>query len=649
LLIRELGFYWDDWPAAWFTHVFGSSGFQAVFESDRPLLGRLYQLTTPLMGTSALRWQAFGLLARWLSVCLFWLVLLSIWPYHRWQATTAALLFLVYPGFSQQPITITYSHVWLLLGVFLLSLLVMLWAAWRPRWYWPLNFAGWLLSAASLFTVEYFFGLEFLRPVLLWLVYAHTVVDRRARLRKTVLHWLPYLVIDGLFLVWRLFLTETPRGQVSIFSQLASSPLDTLFRLLTDIQEALIESSFTAWGRIFGFQHWFNFTDLAANTPILTALLAVSLVAGLLVFLLKVDRPVDSPPSRWNSWGYQAMAVGLLAMVFAGIPFWMTGLPVRLQFPWDRFTLAMIFGVCLLLAGLLDAFINRRSFQIFVLCTLVGLSAGLHFQNARNYARRWDTMQSFFWQLTWRAPQIEPGTILLTDDWPFDRSTDNSLTAPLNWTYAPDFSGDELPYLIMDISTRLGINLPALESGQAVYEDFRVAEFSGSTSEMILFYYSPPACVRFLNPAVDGDIFRYPATLQRALPLSDLDRIIAAPQIPAQPPEVLGRRNPHEWCYYYQQADLAVQQGSFETAAALGDEALALNRTAHSAYEYLPFIEAYAKTGQWENAHALTSQAYAQQYTARPALCRLWDNLQQDTSSAPPGLITEIQAEINCR
>ncbi|MFQ5923650.1 MAG: hypothetical protein ACE5M4_12480, partial [Anaerolineales bacterium] len=30
-LIPWLGFYWDDWPKAWFLHTLGPSGFHAVY------------------------------------------------------------------------------------------------------------------------------------------------------------------------------------------------------------------------------------------------------------------------------------------------------------------------------------------------------------------------------------------------------------------------------------------------------------------------------------------------------------------------------------------------------------------------------------------------------------------------------------------
>ena len=122
-LIPWLGFYWDDWPSIWFLHNLGPAGFRQVFASDRPFLGYLFTLTTWLVGERMLSWQIFALLARWLAALAFWRLLLALWPARRRQALWAAALFTVYPGFSQQPIAVTYSHAWLILAGFLASLL----------------------------------------------------------------------------------------------------------------------------------------------------------------------------------------------------------------------------------------------------------------------------------------------------------------------------------------------------------------------------------------------------------------------------------------------------------------------------------------------------------------------------------------------
>jgi hypothetical protein len=650
LLIRNLGFYWDDWPAAWYKYMLGSSGFRQVFAADRPLQGWLYTLTTPIMGISPLRWHIFALFARWLCAVAFWITAWSIWPKHLWQATLAALLFLVYPGFSQQPIAITYSHAWLMMGIFFASLIAMVWAYRLPRWFWPLSMLGWLLAALTLFTVEYFFGLELLRPVILWLILATITPDRGARLKKTFLGWVPYLIISVIFLFWRLFLTNTPRGQVTITSQLASNPTAAVTQLFQTIFSDIYQSSITAWGQITQFSDWFSASSSSSLAPILL-ILTVGVLTGLFLWFYTPRLNSNDRGNLGKSWGTEASLLGLFALLVGGIPFWMTDLPIELGFPWDRFTLSMIFGASLLIVGLLDLLIHNRTAQIAIVSTLVGLAVGWNYVNTDFYQRRWLVEKNFFWQLVWRAPQIKPGTVLLSDSWPFTLFTDNSLAAPLNWTYAPDNHDLQMPYMFMDISSRLGLTLPALEPNLPINVDYRATYFEGNTSQALVFFFDPPACLRILDPRIDQNVYRYPNTLYEALPLSKLDLIETEPATKARPPaRYFGSDVPAQWCYYYEKADLALQSGDYQAAADLGEQAFAEKMTPFSPYEFFPLIEANAHLGKWSRSVELTHRALARDYKARPGLCALWALIDQDTQDSPEkqAALTESAGFLKC-
>jgi hypothetical protein len=114
----------------------------------------------------------------------------------------------------------------------------------------------------------------------------------------------------------------------------------------------------------------------------------------------------------------------------------MTDLRLELFFPWDRFTLVFVIGVSLLLAGLIEMVRITRWQTVVLVGLLVGLAAGLHFRSALVYRKEWLSVRDFFWQLTWRAPAIQPGTILLTTELPFHWTTSHAL----NWTYASDLA-----------------------------------------------------------------------------------------------------------------------------------------------------------------------------------------------------------------
>jgi hypothetical protein len=133
LLVPRLGFYWDDWPNVWFLHVLGSLGFWSAFAVDRPILPWLYMLTTPLAGADPARWHILGILAHTLAALGLWWALRSLWPEHPAQATWVALSFAVYPGFLQSPISIIYTHFFLLFALFAVSLVGMILSVRLPR------------------------------------------------------------------------------------------------------------------------------------------------------------------------------------------------------------------------------------------------------------------------------------------------------------------------------------------------------------------------------------------------------------------------------------------------------------------------------------------------------------------------------------
>jgi hypothetical protein len=121
--------------------------------------------------------------------------------------------------------------------------------------------------------------------------------------------------------------------------------------------------------------------------------------------------------------------------------------------------------------------------------------------------------------------------------------------------------------------------------------------------------------------------------IKSAIPKSDLSLISNDPPARGYPPtDLFGREPAHTWCYYFEKADLARQMGDWTTAAALGDQARKLGYTpsrsaSDSPQEWLPFIEAYAHLGRWQDAARLTLSAYQQDNRYQHEFCQLWSSL----------------------
>ncbi len=140
LLIPWLGYYWDEWPLTWIGHRLGSAGLERYFSTNRPFWGLIYRFTMPILGVTPWHWQVFGLVWRWFSAVLFWAVLRHAFPRRPDLAAGAGILFLLYPGFSQQSAGLMYGHFFIVLSAYLGSLLaglaaVRAWPAKKSRFF----------------------------------------------------------------------------------------------------------------------------------------------------------------------------------------------------------------------------------------------------------------------------------------------------------------------------------------------------------------------------------------------------------------------------------------------------------------------------------------------------------------------------------
>jgi hypothetical protein len=245
---------------------------------------------------------------------------------------------------------------------------------------------------------------------------------------------------------------------------------------------------------------------------------------------------------------------------------------------------------------------------------------------------------------------LEVDTALLSNDVPLYYFSDNSLTALLNWTYAPENNSLDMPYLLDYISVRLGSGLPALSSGLPVTQDYSTLSFSGSTDETIAIFASPPSCLRLLDRKLDDHYQRLPELLGRAAIISNLDQINFNQQT-SPPTNIFGAEPKPDWCYYFEKADLARQQEDWEAIVAYGNLALELNDNPNESSERIPFIEGYAHTGDWmralELSHAMVSHGND---GVIPMLCDTWHRIAKTTPSyrEREPVLQAIRTEYGC-
>lgn len=645
LLIPAMGFYWDDWPFAWFLRFFGPTEFIEAFRPYRPFLGPIFTATTALFGGSPLTWQVLGLITRFLLSLGLWFALRFTWPAQKWSLLWVVLLFTVYPGYQQQWVALTHVNQELIPLLWLIgSFGLTVYALRNPRHKKSLTVLALILQALGLFSTEYFFGLEILRFLFLVVIFSGTSTERVPIIKNAGLHWLPYMIVWILNAIWTYNFHASATYNSYDINILSNSPLSTI-AMGNEILNTISLSGFSSWSNTLKI-----FSTIDGSITQLLALLILLLSSSAIYFFMRVTHgeTAGQASTANNQWSLQAMFIGLVGIFAGRLPSWAAGLPLKLEFDYDRFMVSIMLGASLFIVGLATFILKDGKRKTVILSLLIGLSTAYQFTVANTFRRDWANQQAFFWQLAWRMPALQKNTVLLTSELPLKYVSDLQVTAPLNWMYAPSLASRELPYSLLYIKTRLNSSiLPSLQPGVPIQFQYRTVPFTASTSNSVVIYKDADGCLRVLDP-VFGNSETVPGAsyfLLNAIPLSNPDQIQTNAPEPVMDRTLFGEEPEHGWCYFYEKAELARQQSDWEKVAKLYSQALKNDLSPSMPVENLPFIEAFAMVGQTDTALKLTGDTLKQQEDLCPAIYTLWGRVIQSLPMTEPN-VSGIHEEI---
>src|SRR6202008_3942250 len=94
------------------------------------------------------------------------------------------------------------------------------------------------------------------------------------------------------------------------------------------------------------------------------------------------------------------------------------------------------------------------------------------FRAANRFSQDWVTQKSLYWQLSWRAPSLKPGTSIIIDNLPLIFGRNYAMTAALNFIYAPQHSSLQLNYWAYVLFNDFGSKMPRLANGVILEDDY---------------------------------------------------------------------------------------------------------------------------------------------------------------------------------
>ena len=305
-----------------------------------------------------------------------------------------------------------------------------------------------------------------------------------------------------------------------------------------------------------------KFAFLHSKIAMIAWSLAIITTGLTVLYIRKTSQDDQTPQNKLFS---QMLLLGLVAFLAGGIPVWATGRQVDAGKWSDRFAMAPMVGASIIIVYLIDWLIRTHYQKQFLLSFLLAVSISIQVFNANDFRNDWTLQRSIYWQLAWRIPALKPGTTIIGKGTFTDKSSVYNGTYIVNLlfmkqvTLNPDYGYFDIFHIG---PTSFSANQPLSP------QDLRGGKFLGNTSQAIGMYFDwNGGCARLLDSIYAGDpnINDFDEKLTDIIPLSNLDLVTTSGSPTMPDPAIFGSEPAHDWCYYFEKADLARQMQDWGT------------------------------------------------------------------------------------
>jgi hypothetical protein len=650
--IGKLTYYKDDWYYIHDASIAGPGVFQAMFAIDRPARGPFFELYYSLFSYQALPYHVAMFLWRIIAVIgALWLFNI-LWPKNRKVVFGAALLFAIYPGFlwwmraiEDQPMIASLA-----LEVFSIVFTLKAIQASRPFFRAVYGVGAILTGWAYIALVDYAIGIEIFRFLCLFLLVRHgqnpIISSIWKTFRQTVRNWFIYLTVPVGFLVWREFFFTNARRATDVGLQLGtfvSNPDSTTVSWVISLIRSILNVGLFAWITPF-VTNFFNIRLRDMAVALFVMFIAVLLII-MKEYLADNNSEISLEPNKYLS--SELIWIGLLGTAFGVLPVVMANRYVEFQ-AYSHYALPASLAGVVLVIGLVNslAFARLRSILMVILVAVASLT---HYSVSINALTEEQDIQRFWWQMAWRSPSIKPGTTLIINypsgnyGDPESQGADaadllyypeSNPAVPVHYTLSAVIANDDnaktvlIGHLTRDAGYRSHIE--TLDFGNV----------------LVLSQPSNDSCVHVLDskrPVIsDSD----PSNVELVASDSDIGNIMvnSSPRFPRE--AIYGPEPAHQWCYYYEKVDLAIQQNDWGQAITFGNKAVELGLHPEDRSEWLPLILAYAMNDDINDIKT-TAPKINQDPFLRLEACQLLKNSENQSDFAPD--VQMLMTQTFCR
>lgn len=627
--INHLGYYNDDWWQIYGGENFGTERFSAMYSTDRPARTYLHAPLYSLFGSEILPYQILALGIRWLgAVGLLWTLSL-IWKNHRKELFLMSLLFLIYPGFLEQPNAFDYiSHQFAMtFMIFSIGLSV--------KYIREKNLAikvvyflfSSIFSLMTFFLMDYYLGMEAYR----WLILGYLQIKANpGKLKKNFVKYflkiLPFSLSMFIFLFWRIFLfqgsrytTDISRIQTNIFE----SPILALFNIFRlwfiDIGEIFV----SVWAEP-GYE---TLSVLRGYDFIYGLVLGIVAVALLLIYL-KAQQSNEILDECDKNWALEAAIIGFIGAVICVIPINIAERNV--SFPtFNRFSFPSAMGVSIFTIAM-AAYLLKQKYQKILFSLLIFTAILTHYANNEYFANRWIETQKFWQEVIWRVPGIEKGS-MLTGFYTAPIQEGYFIWSPANLLYYSSSPEIKIGAEVLNYGTYQEIQMK-----KSLEKKHRSFSFDFNYSNTLVFSKpTPKSCLRFINKnQIEISKFDDPL-ISLVAPYSNIEKITKTSTLNQEMYSKLfgAEETDISWCSIYEKASLARQFGDWQAIVDLNAIADQNDLKPFDDIELFPFVQAYAYTGLQDEVNQLAPIINETPFYRYQA-CQIFSNKEKSSDPA---------------
>ena len=370
-----------------------------------------------------------------------------------------------------------------------------------------------------------------------------------------------------------------------------------------------------------------NFFELRLQ-EMLTGLIIATFAAGIIlsIYFLQSHKIVDydeQPDRSSSSWGKDALFIGGIGTLIGILPIIMANRYIE----FDRFShyaLPASLSASIFIIAVISR-LSSEKFRIEIFTFILFVAVLTHYSVAVKAVNEEKIIQDFWWQVTWRAPNIREKTSLIVNYPSISYGEDYEIVSgPANFIYYPSvpIEAGMVRYPISAISMTLeGINnilAGKFSTEKTVRSHIFLLDYG---NVLVISQPSTNACVHVVDAKWKDISVSELDGIKLISPQSKIDNVQVEAPTHVPPFSLFGSQPEHKWCYYYQKATLARQLGNWEQIANLERQVSKLEMHPNDQIEWMPFLQAAAMLGDEKRSNKYQPKSTRNFYTNnKPAI-----------------------------